>query len=123
MEARTSFRADVHNAASARRFVADVLTQRGFSNRGIENAVLVTSEAVTNAIIHAGTAVGVVVVGDALMARIEVHDGVATPPAPVDVDPEAAFGRGLRVIEAVAEAWGVEPTAHDGKCVWFELRS
>ena len=123
MEARTSFRADVGNAAAARRFVADVLTQRGFSNHGIESAVLATSEAVTNAIVHAGTTVGVVVVADALMARIEVHDGVTTPPAPVEAGVSDVSGRGLRVIEAVAEAWGVERRPDGGKAVWFELRS
>ena len=101
--------------------MADVLWQRGFATEIIDDAVLLTSEAVTNAVVHAGTPIDVVVTVDAAMARIEVHDRQPDLPVVRDPDPDAASGRGLRVIEAMAEAWGVQPTG-DGTCLWFELR-
>lgn len=101
--------------------MADVLWQRGFSTEVIDQAVLLTSEAVTNAVVHAGTDIDVVVQADSAFARIEVHDGL---PGDLSVTPAEALapcGRGLRVIQALAEAWGVRRVT-DGKCVWFEVR-
>lgn len=122
VDARTTLRADPGSAAAARRFVADVLWQRGFSRSGIEAAVLITSEVVTNAVVHAGTEVDVVVVADGGQARVEVHDGRPDPPVPQPLEPEIPTGFGMHVIDAVAECWGVRE--HDGgKCVWFEVRA
>lgn len=118
---RTTLPADAASAAAARRFVADVLWQRGFSPDGIYNAVLLTSEAITNALVHAGTPIDVVVVADALMARIEVHDAHAGVPVVRRLPADASAGRGLHVIQAVAEAWGVDRCG-DTKCIWFEVR-
>lgn len=118
---RTTLRADAASPAAARRFVADVLWQRGFDYDGIEDAILLTSEAVTNVVVHAGTPIGLVVMADGAMARVEVHDDHPDPPVPVPLEAEGASGRGLHVIDALAEAWGVEPKG-SGKCVWFELR-
>lgn len=109
------------SAGAGRRFVADVLWQRGFSTDVIDDAMLLTSEVVTNAVVHAGTDVDLVVLVDAAMARIEVHDGLAVVPVVSPPEPLAPAGRGLGVILALAEAWGVCGSG-DGKCVWFELR-
>ena len=118
---RTTLPPHPTSPAAGRRFVADVLWQRGFATEIIDDAVLLTSEAVTNAVVHAGTPIDVVVTVDAAMARVEVHD--RHPDLPVVRDPagDAASGRGLRVIAAMAEAWGVQPSG-DGTCLWFELR-
>lgn len=119
-------RADPSTPASARRFIADVLYQRGFSAPGIESAVLLTSEVVTNAVLHAGTDVQLVVVADPCMARVEVHDGEAAVPVPqtqAALVPDAPSGRGLQVVAALAEAWGVRLLPGRGKCVWFEVRA
>ena len=120
---RTTLRADPASAAAARRFVADVLWQRGFPNDGIEDAVLLTSEAVTNAVVHARSPVQLVVTADGSMARVEIYDQHPRAPVPKRLEPEAPSGRGLHVIQAVAEAWGVERSPGRGKCLWFELRS
>lgn len=109
------------SAAAGRRFVADVLWQRGFPTEVIDAAVLLTSEAVTNAVVHAGTPIEVVVRVDLAMARIEVHDRDPAPPTAGHPEPLDGSGRGLRVIEALAEAWGVHHSG-EGKCLWFELR-
>ncbi len=118
---RTTLPPNAASPAAGRRFVADVLWQRGFSTDVIDDAVLLTSEAVTNAVVHAGTPIDVVVTVDAAMARIEVHDGHPGIPVVRTAAPDAASGRGLRVIEALAEEWGVNHSG-DGTCLWFEMR-
>ncbi|MGH9152997.1 MAG: ATP-binding protein [Acidimicrobiales bacterium] len=118
---RTTLPPDPTSAAAGRRFVADVLWQRGFPTEVIDDAVLLTSEAITNAVVHAGTAVDVVVAVDSLTARVEIHDRRPGAAEVVHAAAEAPRGRGLRVVAAVADAWGCRPTG-SGKCVWFELR-
>lgn len=80
------------------------------------------SEVVTNAVIHAGTALEVTLVLQGPRLRCEVHDG---SPAPVRVrhySAEAATGRGLHLVEHLATSWGVS-YGPDGKTVWFELEA
>lgn len=118
---RTTLPPHATSPAAGRRFVADVLWQRGFSTEVIDDAVLLTSEAVTNAVVHAGTPIDLVVTVDAAMARIEIHDGHPDLPVVGNPAPDDVSGRGLRVIEALAEAWGVHHSS-DGTCLWFEIR-
>jgi hypothetical protein len=41
------------------------------------------------------------------------------PVAP-DAEDNATSGRGLRIVQALADHWGITPTA-DGKTIWFEI--
>jgi anti-sigma regulatory factor (Ser/Thr protein kinase) len=85
------------------------------------DVLVCVSEAVTNAVLHAGSGVRVVVrdTGDAL--RIEVSDTSPTLPVARDPGPETPTGRGLLLIDRLASEWGVD--AHDsGKTLWFEVR-
>ncbi|WP_225320566.1 ATP-binding protein [Streptomyces luteolifulvus] len=53
--------------------------------------------------------------------RVEVSDGSPRLPSMrAELSPEAEGGRGLFLLEAVVDKWGVEPTADGGKVVWFE---
>ncbi|WP_442802706.1 ATP-binding protein [Streptomyces sp. CB01373] len=53
--------------------------------------------------------------------RVEVTDGSPQLPAvPLDLSPEAEGGRGLLLVDAVTDKWGVEPRGGAGKTVWFE---
>ncbi|KAA0932419.1 ATP-binding protein [Streptomyces apricus] len=53
--------------------------------------------------------------------RVEVADGSPRlPVTPTDPSPDAEGGRGLVILGAVADKWGVEPRAGGGKTVWFE---
>ncbi|MEV8456739.1 ATP-binding protein [Streptomyces sp. NPDC052095] len=84
-------------------------------------AELLLSEVVTNALIH--TAHGAVVTASVAPAglRVEVRDFV--PGLPLSYVPDAddgTHGRGLLLVKALADAWGVSPQAL-GKVVWFEL--
>lgn len=52
--------------------------------------------------------------------RISVSDGSALQPVVREFDTGAPRGRGMRLVEGIADRWGVEDHA-DGKRVWFEL--
>ncbi|MFJ9852747.1 ATP-binding protein [Streptomyces sp. NPDC101150] len=84
-----------------------------------EVATLLTSELVTNALIHAeGGAVVTATVGDRL--RVEVRDFVSGRPEPKAPTTEGTSGRGLVLVRSLADAWGIR--SHGvGKSVWFEL--
>ena len=107
-----------HDAAMvgvARRAVGTWLHERGC--RTGDDAVLVLSELVTNAMVHAGAGCTIEVRHNDDLLRLEVGD--RSPQAPVLrlVGPSDVGGRGLHVVDAIAEAWGWEPTV-DGKRVW-----
>ncbi|MET7419916.1 ATP-binding protein [Dactylosporangium sp. NPDC005555] len=87
-----------------------------------DDTELLLCELVTNALVHGGgvTAVELRHVGQAL--RVSVRDGGAEAPIVRDVPPDADYGRGLALVEALASRWGVDRShAEPGKCVWLEL--
>jgi anti-sigma regulatory factor (Ser/Thr protein kinase) len=86
------------------------------------DAKLLTTEVVTNAIRHAGgTQVVIVRVRRNRLVRVEVVDqGPMFDPQPQTTSTRAGSGQGLMLVDAVANAWGVEPD-EAGKKVWFEL--
>ncbi|WP_227025263.1 ATP-binding protein [Streptomyces tsukubensis] len=92
-----------------------------------ETAVLLLSELMTNAVVHAKVSQGREVWARcALRAegtlRVEVLDADETPPTPRHASADDEGGRGLALIEALAERWGSEPREPGiGKTVWFEL--
>ncbi|WP_055585050.1 ATP-binding protein [Peterkaempfera griseoplana] len=91
-----------------------------------ETAVLLLSELVTNSCRHArvppGRYIGVRcrVVGGRL--RVEVSDADAALPERRRADPDDESGRGLELLDVLAEAWGAYRRACGiGKTVWFEV--
>ncbi|MEO3756555.1 SpoIIE family protein phosphatase [Streptomyces sp. B6B3] len=113
------------SVATARGFVRDTLQGWGLADL-IEDAVVLTSELVTNAVVHAGTAAEVRCLRDARGVRIEVidrHPERHLPLAEVSrgqLDLNSEGGRGLMLCAALATRWGVDYTTTD-KCVWFRL--
>jgi anti-sigma regulatory factor (Ser/Thr protein kinase) len=106
----------------ARRFVGEVLRDHGLdTGEVVEAAALLTSELVTNAVLHAAGTINVDVDLDLTAVRVEVADSGEEQPARRDAAPEDTSGRGLCLVEAMARAWGVEREREDGKVVWFEL--
>ncbi len=85
-----------------------------------EPATLLTSELVTNAVLHARSAVEVTVRLDDGQLWVGVSDSDTGPPVHKRYGPEAATGRGLLLVERIARAWGTEVSAA-GKIVWFCL--
>ena len=110
------------SAAEARRALADVADQ--LTPRRLEDARLLVSELVTNAIRHAGLAaadrITLVVETDDRALRIEVRDPgpgfELTEPTP---DPARPSGWGLYLVRELSDRWGVERA--DDTTVWFEL--
>jgi anti-sigma regulatory factor (Ser/Thr protein kinase) len=108
----------------ARDHVATVLRNSGCGESIAETARLLVSEAATNVFLHAGVgrlAVATTIRNDRVL--IEVEDGAARglPEPRMAGEPDAECGRGLALLDALAEAWGVRPL-RDAKVVWFELR-
>jgi len=109
--------------SSARAHVRDMLPGlRGELVR--DNAELAVSELVTNATLHARTPMTVEVFRTLAGAiRITVRDGSTLVPTPRRYALTATTGRGLRLVEAVSDAWGFDPLSVQdgpGKVVWCE---
>jgi anti-sigma regulatory factor (Ser/Thr protein kinase) len=107
------------SAGEARLFVADHARDVCPAEMA-EVAVLLTSELVTNVIVHAGTPMqlSVEVVADAV--RVALADELPRTPVRRNVEGTRLTGRGMHLVESLATHWGVEPTPA-GKTVWFEL--
>jgi anti-sigma regulatory factor (Ser/Thr protein kinase) len=109
-----------------RHFVGDALTASG--HQSADGAQLVTSELVTNAVLHSRSSwpgglvtVDLLAIGDGL-ARIEVTDeGGTTLPQPRDADDDDCHGRGLRLVEQMSQQWGVRLDARGWKTVWADV--
>jgi anti-sigma regulatory factor (Ser/Thr protein kinase) len=121
---RAAYPADRTAVAQARRFVRETLIGWG-ADDAIDDAVLLTSELATNAVIHARTPFEVVCRAACASVQIEVVDGDAAHvlPAPGDGDdPDRISGRGLLMPVMLATEWGVSYAA-GSKTVWFRLRT
>jgi anti-sigma regulatory factor (Ser/Thr protein kinase) len=113
---------DPRAAAQSRRWAASTLEAWALEHISAD-VVLVTSELVTNAIRHAGADLLVRLVREQDQIRLEVTDPL--PELPELRRPDLDSGRGLHIVGAVADRWGVVPIPGVGKRVWaaFELRS
>ncbi|GAC1590177.1 MAG: hypothetical protein NVS3B21_07470 [Acidimicrobiales bacterium] len=118
MDKTRRFDAQRSSVGAVRQFVRGALSD--FGTDAIEDAELLVSEVAANVVDHARTEYDVHVVTEGPWVRIEVADGSSIIPAVQDLAHDAERGRGLRLIEHIATAWGVEERA-DGKAVWFEL--
>jgi anti-sigma regulatory factor (Ser/Thr protein kinase) len=118
--ASASYSADPISVTDARRLVERTLA--GCPEALVADAVLLTSELVSNAVLHARTPFEVEVSGGDHTVRIVVRDGTPDPPQVADPGPEETGGRGLLLVHTLATRWGYEVTPA-GKSVWFELET
>jgi anti-sigma regulatory factor (Ser/Thr protein kinase) len=104
-------------AREARRFVTEHLAD--FVEDGA--LTLLTSELVTNGILHARThlRLGVMTGDDHVLVTCSDDDTRGTPIVPPQDDSRPS-GRGLMLVDALASQWGVHRT-DEGKTVWFTL--
>ena len=115
------FAAEPGSVADARRVVAASLDG---AYPGLEATVLlVVSELATNALRHGGTGPYLVgVEGVARGVRVTVTDDGAGHPALRDPGAADLTGRGLRIVEAFSDSWGVfRFSGSPGKAVWSEV--
>src|SRR4051812_20159274 len=101
----------------ARGFLEEALGGRVGGEASAE-LTLALSELATNSVMHTATPFEVVVHTDGLV-RVEVEDGSPCPPVPRTAAPMATSGRGLAIVDALCDRWGVHVT-QDSKCVWCE---
>ena len=111
-------------AAAARAFVREVCQywQLALPDETLlARAVLLANELVTNAVVHAHTDIWLRLElrGDRL--HIGVRDGDPRLLRLVTPEPGAEGGRGLWMVEQLAQAWGVHPHPSGGKVVWCTL--
>ncbi|WP_043255281.1 ATP-binding SpoIIE family protein phosphatase [Streptomyces sp. Tu6071] len=116
--------AEPERVAGARRQLRDLLHDWP-EREQVDSAVLMCSEMLTNVLVHTE--------GDALLIasvtgppgarrmRVEVMDEDDTLPHRRDPGELASSGRGLVLMELLADDWGVSPRG-EGKSIWFELR-
>ena len=106
----------------ARSLVRDSLA--GFDGDARDVALLLTSELVTNAILHARTPVqlGVLVDGDRALVCVADRLPESTTLSPRAHSHDRPGGRGLALVEDLADTWGTT-TYTGGKTVWFVLQT
>jgi len=85
-----------------------------------DDAVLIASELLGNAYLHARSAVRLSVSWQAGTLRVEVADDSAVLPGRVGAGWDATSGRGMLITDALAGRWGAR-LAGVGKVVWFEV--
>jgi anti-sigma regulatory factor (Ser/Thr protein kinase) len=94
----------------------------GSSAADIDTVVLLVSEVVTNAVLHARSDIRLDVQAGADTVRVEVYDASPVEPRVHHFRLTSGTGRGLRMLEQLSRRWGVEPDpARGGKVVWFEV--
>jgi len=108
----------VESTPTARHWIAAHL--RDLPAEVTDYAALLTSELVTNAVLHAATPMCVTlhILPDRI--RVDVADGNPSFPSLKEYGREAATGRGLTLFNTLASNWGVQ-AVDGGKIVWFEL--
>jgi GAF domain-containing protein/anti-sigma regulatory factor (Ser/Thr protein kinase) len=126
-----AYRPEPAAVSAARKFVRETLQDwldAGPAPAGtglVDDAVLLTSELVTNAVVHAGTQVQVTCKLAASAVEVVVRDShparmVPGPTGDDGIAAERTHGRGLLLPSALASAWGVSYGA-EAKAVWFRM--
>jgi anti-sigma regulatory factor (Ser/Thr protein kinase) len=112
------------SVAGGRRFVRETLGSR---HPALDMVALGVSELATNAIMHTSSGdgghltIGILARGHGVRAEVTNDGTMATKPR-VRRDAESENGRGILIIEALADSWGV--IEHSGTTtVWVELRA
>jgi hypothetical protein len=114
--------------SQARKFVGRVLIRWGREELA-DTAKLIVSEFVSNAIDATGGPPAIAGHVWAGLFRckgavvIEVWDGCPEPPNLMTVSVDEESGRGLRIVDDLAEEWGYRWTRRSGKIVWAALRA
>jgi len=103
----------------ARAFLRSTLETWNLDGFG-EVTELLATELVANVVTHVGTPMTLRVHRGPMMMRVELEDPSTAVPVVQHPDSADEHGRGVLLIDNLADAWGVEPRT-DGKTVWFEI--
>lgn len=120
---KTTLAADISAPSQARAYVATQLeTTRLPAGVLVDTVVLIASELVTNAVQAGATAVEIKVHVTPRRLDLVVIDDAEGWPTPMSAAPDDTAGRGLSIVEQIADAWDVDAVA-DGKAItasWFD---
>jgi len=121
IEVRTTLTSHPTSVGAARRFVRDVLMSRQVAGLVVDTVELLTSEVVTNAIIHGRS--GPLLAVDVREYAVRVAVGDVSPELPMRRGGglDDVSGRGVVIVDELASAWGVERERDGSKRVWFEV--
>ncbi len=113
--------ADARSVAAARKVVRSTLSGWDLDHL-CDTVTLLTSELATNAILHARTPLLLQLERRSGALRVTVADNNPSTPHRRTNGLQAGTGRGLALIETMAEVWGTDrPFRGHAKGVWFEL--
>ncbi|MFD9658441.1 ATP-binding protein [Streptomyces mirabilis] len=124
---RTTVPAQPSRAAGVRDMVAEHLTPLRLPSECLDNAVLATDELFANAVRHGspGPRDTITVTLEHLghELRVTVADRSSALPRPRDTGGAEESGRGLAIVAALTDDWGIAPAdpGTTGKKVWFTL--
>jgi len=108
------------SARSARRLVGRALDDAHVERDVVDTVLLLTSEVVTNSVLHARSCIEVTVEIGSHLVRVDVSDQL--PGLRDEVDRSRHGGWGLVLVAAMASNWGISESANaPGKSVWFEV--
>ncbi|MFJ3825892.1 ATP-binding protein [Streptomyces nodosus] len=132
LQVQLEIRPDPAEVGRARRWARSRLAGSGIGADEplAETLVLLVSELVTNAVVHTGcpAVLRLLLTGvrddasgaPAGMVRLEVADASARPPAPRHATGDETGGRGLELVDGLADRWGWDPEGV-GKRIWCEV--
>jgi anti-sigma regulatory factor (Ser/Thr protein kinase) len=117
----TKLASDASAVPAARRFASQMLIDCGGCDDVVDKTRLLVTELTTNAVVHAHSPIRLTVEPHDDHVRVEVRDDdPCPPPPPREPDADATSGRGLWLVDALANRWGVNHNER-GKTIWFEV--
>lgn len=114
---QASWPAELSSLVEARQFVCDVL---GWHHQPllVDRVRLVMHELATNAIVHAETPYTVMLQFAHMSVVLRVRDGAPLPETFGASLPASPRGKGLYMVDAYSNGWGVAADRDGGKSVW-----
>jgi anti-sigma regulatory factor (Ser/Thr protein kinase) len=108
------------SVGAARRFVIGTITDAPSDVR--DSVSLMVSELATNALVHAASGFDVTVDRGEHFVVVAVNDrGTGGNPVLQMPESDEPHGRGLQIVDALSDDWGIASTMEEGKTVWFRM--